>query len=623
MAYSKDKAKRSKLFESKWAGTCKKCGNPWSKGNMICYENDVLVHASCPKSGNGKSFKQLLAAKIPEPSFNVPLSINEVEGYPFEVGCPIYPEHEEGVNCLGCGGSYTDETEAGQAKREIREIAQKPFVPSTLQQAIFDWALESEGNAVVEAVAGSGKTTTIVKMLDIFPSTMRILFVAFNRGIVKELKERLPSHIRAVTLNSLGFSVIRKMEVFEDVDPDKVSGILNEFWPISRKEVSDSKIRSDNRVKRSAMRKVVSMVKNTLVDYNDPDAILGIINRFKIEIDEQMEQEVIEKLPYVMEQNNANIAQVDLDDQIYLPVILESLQDKFDQYDFILGDECQDWNLANIKLVLKHLAPGGRIIAVGDRKQSINAFRGADAQAIPHIIEWTNAVTLPLSICYRCPSSHIEDVKHLVPQIEAAPGAKVGTKGRLEYEQMMEMFTKENGIRDNVLVLCRTNAPLVKPAFACLKKGVKAIIKGKDIGKDLISYIDRFQCDELGRLDILMQEHTEHEIARYLDKNKEMMAEQVKERYETIAEVSKECKSVEELVTKLKTLFSDDDMGIVFSSVHRAKGLEAHWVFLYKENELMPHPKAKGVEELEQEDNLIYVARTRSKDTIYYVKGEE
>jgi len=548
---------------------------------MICYEDDVLVHANCP---TGKTFSSILGAK-PEESDSM---------------IPVNPDEEA-----------------------LILVDDKPFVPSVQQQAVFDWAVDGEGNAVIEAVAGSGKTTTIVKMLDILPSHLRILFVAFNRGIVKELKERLPRHIRASTLNALGYSVIRKMEIHDKVDPDKVSGILNEFWPISKKEVDDPKKRSDNRVKRSAMRKVVSMVKNTLADYNNPEVILAIVNKYHIDIDEQMEQEVIERLPYVMEQNNANLELVDLDDQIYLPVVLEGLESKFDQYDFILGDEAQDWNAANIQLVLKHLAPGGRIIAVGDRKQSINAFRGADSQAIPHLIEWTKAITLPLSVCYRCPSSHIEDVKHLVPQIEAAPFAKVGTKGKLEYEQMMDMFVREeNPIHENVLVLCRTNAPLVKPAFACLKKEVKAIIKGKDIGQDLINYIDRFQCDELGRLDILMQEHTEREIARYLDKNKEMMAEQVRERYETIVEVARECRDVAQLVVKLKTLFSDDDTGVVFSSVHRAKGLEADYVFLYKEHELMPHPKAKGADELEQEDNLIYVARTRSKDTIYYVKGE-
>jgi len=583
---NKNGAKRSRPFQAKWSSknrqVCPNCQKGWNVGVMLVYENDVIAHANCPTEGK-VSFKKLLLA-------------------------------------------HADGTEKSDfTAMDITEVLQekKPFTPSPQQEAIKTWALEGEGNLVLEAVAGSGKTTTIVWLLDFLPSHLRILFVAFNRGIVAELKERLPKHIRALTLNGLGFSVIRKMEIFQEVDPDKVSGIMNEFWPISKKEVEDPSVRVANRVKRSAMRKIVSLVKNTLADYNDPEAILHIIDRYKIEVDEQMEQDVIEKLPYVMEQNNANLEYVDLDDQIYLPNIHPLLEGKADQFDFILGDECQDWNVANIQLVLKHLAPGGRIIAVGDRKQSINAFRGADAQAIPHLIEQTNAITLPLSTCYRCPSSHIADVKHLVPQIEAAPWAKEGIKGKLEYDQMLEMFTKEDGLREDVLVLCRTNAPLVKPAFATIKAGVKAIIKGKDIGKDLINYIDRFQCDELGKLDVLMQEHTEYEIARYMDKNKEMMAEQVKERYETIAEVAKECKDVAQLVTKLQTLFSDDNTGIVFSSAHRSKGLEAEYVFLYKEHELMPHPKAKGIEELEQEDNLIYVARTRSKNALYYVRGED
>jgi len=330
-----------------------------------------------------------------------------------------------------------------------------------------------------------------------------------------------------------------------------------------------------------------------------------------------LEQEVIERLPYVMEKNNSDLSVVDYDDQIYLPVIHPRLQDKFDQYDFILGDECQDWNAANIQLLLKHLAPGGRMIAVGDRKQSINGFRGADIHAIDHLIEALNAKTLPLSICYRCPRSHVENVKPHVPQIEAAPNAKEGTLGELKYDEMMEILKEED------MVLCRINAPLVKPAFTLIKRGVKAMIKGKKIGEDLVSYIDRFQCDDLGRLDVLMQEHTEHEIARYLDKNKEMMAEQVKERYETIVEVARECSSVAQLTTRLVTLFSDDNAGVVFSSIHRAKGLEANRIFFLRPD-LLPHPKAKGhQEDLEQEENMLVVALTRSKDTLYYVSGWE
>lgn len=557
-------------MESRYDGYCKKCKSNIKKGDVITKEDGRWVHFRCPTRTTINSLLSIQPA------------IHEVSD----------------ANLL-------------------EELEKKVFIPSVYQQAVFDWALQGTGNAVIEAVAGSGKTTTIVKLLEYLPSHLRILFVAFNKEIVKQLKRRVPKHIRVCTLNSLGFSVIRKADEFQDLDDDKVSGILNEFWAISRKEVPDPKKRSENRIKRAAMRKIVELVKSTLIDFYSETEVLALINRFKIDIDEQLEAEVIEKLPFVMEKNNENVQYVDLNDQVYLPVTQDRFSKLFDQYDFILGDECQDWNAANIQLILKCLAPGGRLVAVGDRRQSLYGFRGADTKAIPHLIEWTNAQVLPLSICYRCPSSHIEAVKHIVPQIEAAPGAKVGTLGELEYEGMMAE------LREGDLVMCRTNAPLIKPAFACIKeKGMKAIIKGKDIGRDLVNYIDKFQCDELGRLDVLMQEHTEMEINRYLEKNKEMMAEQVKERYQTIVEVMKECADVAQLVTRIETLFSDDNEGVVFSSIHRAKGTEAERVFLYRPD-LMPHPKAKTEDELEQEDNTLYVARTRSLDTLYLVKSWE
>jgi superfamily I DNA/RNA helicase len=352
------------------------------------------------------------------------------------------------------------------------------------------------------------------------------------------------------------------------------------------------------------------------VNYNDPDAVMALIDRFHIDIDEEMETELIETLPEVMERSNNDLETVDFNDQCYLPVIHPHFKNKFDTYDFIMCDEFQDFNRCNIEYILKCLAPGGRIIAVGDHHQSLYGFRGADPQAIPDAIKRLNATVLPLSICYRCPTSHVLAVKDIVPEIEPSPTAKEGTIGYLKYEQMLEM------VKEGDMVLCRTNAPLIKPAFALIKEGRKAIIRGKDIGKELVNFIERFNCDSLSRLDILMQQQTEMEMARYIEKNKEMMAEQVKERYETIVEVARECKTVEELLTKLLTLFSDDNIGVVFSSIHRAKGLESENIFWYR-RDLCPHPKAKSDEEKEQEMNAIYVAGTRSLDSLYFVSAED
>jgi len=572
-----DNNKFAVTMESRWDGWCKNCKSKTQKGDLIGKEkgSGKWVHVRCPKEKKGKGVKvsELLA---------------------------------------GNGGGHVTE-EGGDV---MATIEKKVFIPSVYQQAVFDWVIQASGNMILRAVAGSGKTTTIVKILDILPSTMRILFVAFNKNIVRELRSRVPENIRVVTINALGFSIIRKLEDFEKIDADKVSKIMNSFWSISKNDVQDPAVRSANRVKRNGMRRLVSLIKNTLADYNDPDILLDLINRYHIDIDELMEQEIIERVPYVMEMNDRDLATVDFDDQIYLPVTNSRLANKFDQYDFILGDECQDWNAANIQLILKSLAPGGRMVAVGDEFQSLYGFRGADTQAIPHLIDELQATTLPLSISYRCPRLHVKAAQKLVPSIQAADDAIDGVLADISYKQMV------NRAEEGDMIICRTNAPLVKPAFEIIKRGMKAVIRGANIGKELVNYIDRFQCDQLGRLEALMAEHTEMEVARYLDKNKEMMAENVKERYETIMAVSSECKTVEDLVAKLETLFSDENVGVMLSSVHRAKGLEAQRVFILKP-ETIPHPKAKTPDEKQQENNILYVALTRSLNELYYVTSEE
>ena len=57
-------------------------------------------------------------------------------------------------------------------------------------------------NAVVQAVAGSGKTTTIVGVAQLIPTSINAIFLAFNTDIAKELKTRLPQNVEAKTLNA-------------------------------------------------------------------------------------------------------------------------------------------------------------------------------------------------------------------------------------------------------------------------------------------------------------------------------------------------------------------------------------------------------------------------------------
>ena len=70
---------------------------------------------------------------------------------------------------------------------------------------------------------------------------------------------------------------------------------------------------------------------------------------------------------------------------------------------------------------------------------------------------------------------------------------------------------------------------------------------------------------------------------------------------------------------RLREFFSDDRDGVSFTSVHRGKGREAERTFILHP-ELMPHPMAKNDPvALREEENVLYVAITRSKSEMYFV----
>ena len=97
------------------------------------------------------------------------------------------------------------------------------FKPSKFQQAIYDFITDGKGNAVVSAVAGSGKTTTLLNALKLIPTNKRVLFLAFNKSIAKELQERVPNtpNIHVKTVHGFGYS-----SLLQDFSIDIFSGKL-------------------------------------------------------------------------------------------------------------------------------------------------------------------------------------------------------------------------------------------------------------------------------------------------------------------------------------------------------------------------------------------------------------
>jgi len=62
------------------------------------------------------------------------------------------------------------------------------FIPSKYQQDVFDFIKFGNGHGIINAVAGSGKTTTLIKCLDCLPAESQSIICCFNSHIAEELK---------------------------------------------------------------------------------------------------------------------------------------------------------------------------------------------------------------------------------------------------------------------------------------------------------------------------------------------------------------------------------------------------------------------------------------------------
>ena len=58
------------------------------------------------------------------------------------------------------------------------------------QKKIFNFVKYDSNHGIIDAVAGSGKTTTIVESVELIDQSKKVLFCAFNNSIAKEISNR-------------------------------------------------------------------------------------------------------------------------------------------------------------------------------------------------------------------------------------------------------------------------------------------------------------------------------------------------------------------------------------------------------------------------------------------------
>lgn len=488
---------------------------------------------------------------------------------------------------------------------------------SAQQDAIFAWFQNRTGevtmasNLVVRARAGTGKTTTILEGINRAPEK-NIVLCAFNKRIAEELATRITNpNAKAQTLHSLGFSLVRK------------------FW--SGVRVGQGSDRADSLAEQVCGMRAPDVVKRLVSKLHtkgreiNPHArsageLMDLLYQFECEPDEMyinmgfdaayVEDKALAAMELASKLKPAN--GIDFADMIFLPVRNRWVH-RF--AGLVVVDEAQDMSAAQLELAMGIVIEGGRVAVVGDDRQAIYAFRGADSGSIDRLKAELNAIELPLTCTYRCGLDIVAEAARLVPDFTGA-AKHIGEVKDMAFE----------GLTVNVMhgdfILSRLNAPLVSVAFSLLREGKRARIAGRDIGAGLKTLIRKLGkgCKDVECLIARISQWQAREVRKFEIAKREAQIDKINDQAETLLVICEEANSISDVEARIDGLFTDDGLGqagvITCSSVHRAKGLEANTVYLL-DYTLYP----RGVNR--EEENIEYVAITRAKHTFIRVSKND
>lgn len=521
-----------------------------------------------------------------------------------------------------------------------------PVQSSTMtdqQLAAVLWTHQSSGNLILEAVAGSGKTFTIIEMLIAinhhFPQA-RCALMSFNAKVRDELKERVRTkNIRNTEINTVhGFAFTAFKSHFGPRKPNsyKLPDLLD---PLLKQFKLTYKF-------SPPICQAVSIAKDTGMELFFPNTTAEwkkLIDYHDISWDE-------DKLPLgafinlcadLFRLSTQNTDKIDFSDMIWMP-LKHGLS--FPQFDFVFIDEAQDTNATRREVAKRMLKQGndnvvqeafavalkkGRLIAVGDRHQAIYGFTGADNDALDILKEEFSAAELPLSTCFRCSKSVIRHAQSIVPHIQPRVGAIEGAVNLQmpEYNFHQNLFSQSFPDLQRSAILCRKNAPLISLAFQLLSKRIPCRIEGRDVGQELIRLCKKHSSpgDSKQKLSQSLQLHLNQQAQKLSPYKLDLLSDKITA-INSILQLPF-ITSVTQLYQEIESVFSDYDPTkpprLTLSSVHKSKGLEWPTVYLLGRNLWMPSQFATQPWMEDQEQNLIYVAITRAKEILYEITVEE
>lgn len=471
--------------------------------------------------------------------------------------------------------------------------------------------IQSTGNIKINAVAGSGKTTTLIEYARSRPKKSKILYIAFNKSVkveaIKKFAEKGLRHVKVETAHSLAYKHI----VFQHSYKVRAHGYkINEVVEILKLRGSGEKL-TDYIIANHINKLVAYFCNNEKKKVQELNYIETITDP-KAKSFVSMYYRLIEKQARIFLQK-MDKGEIEITHDFYLKKFQLSNPTLF--YDYILFDEGQDASPVMLEIFLKQKATK---VIVGDTHQQIYGWRYA-----VNSLEKADFTTYQLSTSFR----FSQDIANLAMEV---------LQWKTHIDDYQKIPIKGKGTSKEAktkAVLGRTNLGLLIKAIEYVfeKKKVKNIyFEGNinsytyaDDGASLYDVLNLYNRKYSMIKDKLIKEMRNiEELEEYIEKTEDvqlgMMVEIVKQYGNEIPGIIKTIKE--------KHIETDEKekAEMIFSTVHRCKGMEYDAVQLVNDfiseeklKNLKPEEKVLNKSKLNEEINLLYVAITRTRNTLY------
>ncbi len=468
--------------------------------------------------------------------------------------------------------------------------------------------LNSTGDIKINAVAGSGKTTTIIEYARTRPAGSRILYLAFNKSVkidaVKKFAGKGLHNVNIETAHSLAFRHIMYRSAYKVRVQEYKSYELVEMLEITAAEKLVAYMIANHVAKFAAYFCNSNAQRVQEMNYLDivSDALAkGFVTQYYQYIELKTRQ-LLAKM---------DKAEIEITHDFYLKKF--QLSNPKLPYDYILFDEGQDASPAMLDVFLKQNAVK---VIVGDTHQQIYGWRFA-----VNSLERANFKTFYLTRSFR----FCNEIALLAMDI-------------LKWKKLLNEDIDENALKiqgvgnssENKVkaILARTNLGLLLKAIEYIseKENIQRIyFEGNimsytyaDNGTSLYDVLNLFNHNRKQIKDKLIKTMSSMvELEEYIEKTEDrqlgMLVEIVKEYGNDIPDI------LNSLKQKHVENEDKDKAEIIFSTIHRCKGMEYDTVqlvpdFITQEN---INKSKHDVVKINEEINLLYVAVTRTRNSIY------